>query len=75
MLLDANDLAVGDGVTVRMELEERTVEVSAVVLDVVADGGSRAQARLRFAELRREGDLVRRRVLEQQRRARLVGQR
>lgn len=75
VLLDDNDLAVGDDVTVRMELEERAVEVAAVVLAVVAEGGSRTSARLRFGELKREGDLIRRRVLEQQRRARLVVQR
>lgn len=75
VLLEENDLAVGDEVTVRMELEQRAVEVTAVVLDVVEERESRTRARLRFGELRREGDVIRRRVLEQQRRARLVGQR
>lgn len=72
VVLQPDDLAVGHELRVSLQLESRTVEVSAVVLEVDRTTGQGTRARLRFGELRSNGDIIRRRVLEQQRRARAV---
>lgn len=73
VLLDDHDLADGDEVRVAMDMDEGRVVIPSVVLEVLSGQGGRTVARVRFGELKREGDLLRRRVLQQQRRARAVG--
>lgn len=69
-----NDLAVGDVLQLTLSLEDRQLELPATVLGV-DDDGERTTLRLQFAELGRRADLLRRRVLRQQQRARGVEQR
>lgn len=63
-------LQVGEALVVHLQLEGRAVAVHAVLLALEPLPQGRAAVRLRFDGLRRDADLVRRRVLEQQRRMR-----
>lgn len=69
----AGDLHEGDEVAVHLRIDGQALHVPAVVLAVTGGPSGRASARLRFEAQRREADLLRRRVLEQQRRARAMG--
>lgn len=66
------DLEPGDHVQVDAEIEGMHITVAAAVVGVESTTGSRTTARLQFAELQREGDVIRRRVLDVQRRARAL---
>lgn len=69
----ADDLHEGDDLHLHLRVDDEELHVPAVVLAVTVGGAGRASARLRFDPARREADLLRRRVLEQQRRARAAG--
>lgn len=69
----AGDLHEGDELRLHLRVDDEDLQVPAVVLAVTAGEAGRASARLRFDTQRREADLLRRRVLEQQRRARAAG--
>jgi c-di-GMP-binding flagellar brake protein YcgR len=75
MVRDPGELPVGGAVQLRTSLEDQEVLLEATLLEAEPqDGlGELVQVRLRFAELGRTADLVRRRVLEQQRKARASG--
>ena len=69
----ARDLHEGDELELHLRVDDEELHVPAVVLAVTVGEAGRASARLRFDAPRREADLLRRRVLEQQRRARAAG--
>jgi hypothetical protein len=66
-------LAPGASVELHLALEGRELTLPAEVLDVKPGTEDRWEVRLRFVGLGRLSDLLRRRVMEQQRRARSVG--
>lgn len=72
---DPGELPVGDQVQLRTVLDEQDVLIDATLLaaDPQDKLGELVQVRLRFADLGRTGDLVRKRVLQQQRKARASG--
>ena len=72
VVLTPNDLAEGDVLRIAISLEEAKLDVAAAVVGV-EQGEDRTTTRLRFEHVGREADLLRRRVLEQQRRARAAG--
>lgn len=63
----------GDELHLHLHVDEEELHVPATVLAVTELESGRVSARLRFDPARREADLLRRRVLEQQRRARAAG--
>lgn len=65
-------IAAGDRVQLAAEIDGTPIRVDAVVVELERLGEARASVRLRFAELRREGDVIRRRVMDVQRRARAL---
>lgn len=75
MVRGAGELPVGDQVQLRTVIDNRDVLIDATLLaaDVQDKLGELVQVRLKFAELGRTADLVRKRVLEQQRKARASG--
>ena len=72
VVLTSNDLVEGDVLRIAISFEEQQLDLSAAVVGV-EQGDERTTARLRFEQLGREADVLRRRVLEQQRRARAAG--
>lgn len=72
VLTDCTPLEEGDHVQMEAEINGESIRVDARVVAVEAMRGSTTGARLRFAELRHEGDVLRRRVLDVQRRARAL---
>lgn len=73
VVLTPTDLAEGDELLLCLSLESQQLELPAAVVGV-QQGEDRTTARVRFQALGRQADLlVRRRVLEQQRRARAAG--
>lgn len=75
VLEHAADLAAGDDVLLHIRLDGADLLMKSEVLQVDLDHKRRIAARLRFGDLGKTADLVRRRVLEQQRRARAAAQR
>jgi hypothetical protein len=75
MVRDAGPLSVGEQVQLRVTLDDQDVLIDATLLaaDQQVHSEELVQVRLRFAELGRTADVVRRRVLEQQRKARASG--
>ena len=73
VVVEPNDLSEGDELEVHVDIDDRHLQVAAVVLDVAAADERRTTTRLRFGELRRDADVIRRRVLDVQRRARAAG--
>ena len=69
----AGDLHEGDELRLHLRIDDEELHVPAVVLAVTPGAAGRATARLRLDARRHEADLLRRRVLEQQRRARAMG--
>ena len=72
VVLTPNDLAEGDVLQVAISLEEHDLDLAASVVSV-EQGEERTTTRLCFESLGREADVLRRRVLEQQRLARAKG--
>lgn len=75
MVRDPGELPVGGQVQLRTVLDDQDVLVDATLLaaDPQDKLGELVQVRLKFADLGRTADLVRKRVLEQQRKARASG--
>ena len=71
-VLTPNDLSEGDVLRISVTIDERDLDLPAAVLGVEQEE-ERTTARVRFEQLGREADVLRRRVLEQQRRARAAG--
>lgn len=67
----ADDLCAGDQVELHVALEG-VLPIDAVILSVEPSSGPGATVRLQFPPLGRLADIIRRRVLQQQRRARAV---
>jgi hypothetical protein len=77
MVRDPGELEVGRPVELGITLEGQDVLIEATLLaaDPQDKRGELVQVRLKFVDLGRTADLVRKRVLEQQRKARLSGSR
>jgi hypothetical protein len=75
VLEDAAGLSVGDHVQLHLVLDEQDMLLPADVLTVEPSPQDRTTVRLRFGPIGRLGDRLHRRVLDQQRRARALGQR
>ena len=74
VVLTPNDLSPGDVLTVTVTIDDRQLDLPGAVVGVDQQD-ERTLARVRFEELGRDADVLRRRVLEQQRRARAAGPR
>lgn len=72
VVVDTQDLGCGDEVVLHVDVDGEPLALPAAVLEVVDLADHRSQLRLRFHEIGRAADVVRRRVLAQQRRARAV---
>ena len=71
-VVDSRDVAITDTVVLSLEVEGRSLHLTARVLAAVPTSAGRCELRLEFLDVGRAGDVVRRRVLAQQRRARAV---
>ena len=69
-LIERGEIHAGDRVVVHVTVESTDLALPAKVLEVTAQEAGRSQLRLEFADLGRTADVVRRHVLDQQRRAR-----
>lgn len=72
VIVETQDLCAGDDVLLRADVDGKDLELAAHVLEVTPLDEVRSQLRLQFGEIGRDADVVRRRVLAQQRRARVV---
>lgn len=72
VVVQTQDVVVGDRLLLRVEVEDFPLELAAQVLDVASMSEGRSQLRLQFLDVGRAADVLRRRVLAQQRRARAV---
>lgn len=72
VVLTPNDLAEGDVLRLTLSLESQELDLPGAVVGVEQDD-ARTTTRVRFDELGPTADVLRRRVLEQQRRARAAG--
>ena len=70
VLVDTRAIRAADQVVVHMTVETVDLVLPALVLEVSALPEERSQLRLEFLDIGRDADLVRRHVLDQQRRAR-----
>lgn len=70
VLEQPDDLAVGNRVLLKVNVDGHDLLIGGEVLEVSDEGGSRTAARLRFADMGRMADVVHRRVMQQQRRLR-----
>lgn len=73
VLPEVEGLSVGDAVELNLALDGRDLDLPAVLLSLDLGQEDRWVVRLRFTGLGRLSDLLRRHVMEQQRRARSVG--
>lgn len=71
-VVDCQDVAIADTVVLHLEVEDQSLHLAAHVLAAVPTADGRCELRLEFGDIGRAGDVVRRRVLAQQRRARAV---
>lgn len=72
VVVDTREIQVSDHVVLHMTVEESDLGLPAHVLEVSPLPEGRSQLRLAFVDIGRDADVVRRRVLDQQRRSRIT---